>query len=89
MMTIVTRAVGAGALFLMTLSSEAYAVRQHRPAARMSCSEVRYYVAKYSASVAEMYARSHGASDAQIERARRCLASNEAVETGQRRSYTE
>lgn len=88
-MTIIMRAVGAGALFLMTLSSDAYAARQHRPAVRISCSEVRYYVAKYSAPVAEMYARSRGASDAQIDRARRCLASNEAVETGQRRSYTE
>jgi hypothetical protein len=89
MMAIFMRAVGAGALFLMTLSSDAYAVRQHQPAARISCSEVRYYVAKYTAPVAEMYARSHGANDAQIERARRCLASNEAVETGQRRSYAE
>ena len=85
----IMRAVAAAALFLMTLSSEAYAVRQHRPTGRISCSEIRYYVAKYSAPVAEMYARSHGASDAQIERARRCLASNEAVETGQRFSYTE
>ena len=89
MMTIIMRAVGAGALFLTTLSSDAYAARQHRPAARIPCSEVRYYVAKYSAPVAEMYARSHGASDAQIDRARRRLASNEAVETGQRRFYTE
>jgi hypothetical protein len=34
---------------------------------------VRYYVAKYSASAAEMWARSHGATDAEIEAARRCL----------------
>ena len=39
----------------------------------MSCSVVRFYVAKYSASAAEFYARSHGATDAQIEAARRCL----------------
>ena len=39
----------------------------------MSCSVVRFYVAKYSASAAESYARSHGATDAQIEAARRCL----------------
>ena len=89
MMTVSMRAVGASALFLMTVSSYAYAARQHRPGARISCSEVRYYVATYSAPVAEMYARSHGANDAQIERARRCLASNEAVETGHRRSYAE
>jgi hypothetical protein len=40
---------------------------------RMSCSVVRFYVARYSASAAESYARSHGATDAQIETARRCL----------------
>jgi len=66
------RAGGAAALFLI-LSCQAYAMRQHRPPPRISCSEVRYYVAKYSAPVAEMYARSRGATDAQIERARRCL----------------
>ena len=84
----IVRAVGAVALLLMPLSSEASAVRHHRPAGRISCTEVRYYVAKYSASMAEMYARSHGATDAQIERARRCLATNESVETEGRRSYT-
>jgi hypothetical protein len=40
---------------------------------RASCSVVRYYVAKYSAEAAEMYARSKGASEAEIEAARRCL----------------
>jgi hypothetical protein len=35
---------------------------------------VRFYVAKYSASTAEMWARSHGASESEIEAARRCLA---------------
>ena len=40
---------------------------------RMTCSAVRFYVAKYSAWAAESYARSHGASDAQIEAARHCL----------------
>jgi hypothetical protein len=39
----------------------------------MSCSVVRFYVAKYSAPAAEAYARNHGASDAQIEAARHCL----------------
>jgi hypothetical protein len=34
---------------------------------------VRYYVAQYSASAAEQWARSKGASDAEIEAARRCL----------------
>jgi hypothetical protein len=40
---------------------------------RASCSVVRYYVAKFSASAAESYARSKGASEAEIEAARRCL----------------
>jgi hypothetical protein len=40
---------------------------------RASCATVRYYVAKYSASAAEMWARSQGATDADIEAARRCL----------------
>ena len=85
----IVRAVGAVALLLVPLNSEASAMRHHRPTGRISCTEVRYYVAKYSAAVAEMYARSHGATDSQIERARRCLASNESVETEGRSSYTD
>jgi hypothetical protein len=40
---------------------------------RMSCSVVRFYVAKYSIGAAEAYARSKGATEAEIESARRCL----------------
>jgi hypothetical protein len=40
---------------------------------RMSCTIVRYYVALYSATAAEQYARSKGATDAEIEVARRCI----------------
>jgi hypothetical protein len=40
---------------------------------RASCSVVRYYVAKYSAPMAEAWARSKGATEAEIEAARRCL----------------
>jgi hypothetical protein len=52
---------------------------------RASCSVVRYYVAKYSASAAEAYARSAGASEAEIEAARRCLngAPSQPVRTAQ------
>jgi len=85
----ITRLVGAAAALLMTICCEAHAARHHRPAGRISCSEVRFYVAKYSAPVAEMYARSRGATDAQIERARRCLGSSEAAEIGQRSPYLE
>ncbi|HEU5401260.1 MAG TPA: hypothetical protein VFU86_07885 [Terriglobales bacterium] len=41
----------------------------------VSCAVVRFYVAKYSEVAAEKWARTHGASDAEIETARRCLHS--------------
>ena len=40
---------------------------------RVSCVDVRYYVAKYTVAAVEAYARGKGASDAEIEAARRCL----------------
>ncbi|MDA9436310.1 hypothetical protein [Bradyrhizobium sp. CCBAU 51627] len=46
---------------------------------RASCTVVRYYVAKYSAAAAETWARSHGATDAEIEAARRCIANTPAT----------
>lgn len=39
----------------------------------VSCAVVRFYVAKYSEAAAEKWARSHGASEAEIETARHCL----------------
>ena len=42
---------------------------------RASCSVVRFYVAKFSAAAAETWARSHGATEAEIEAARHCLNS--------------
>jgi hypothetical protein len=66
------RAVGAVALTL-SLSSGALAGNHPNMVQRVSCSVVRYYVNKYSASAAEMWARSHGATEGQIEAARRCL----------------
>jgi hypothetical protein len=41
----------------------------------VSCAVVRFYVAKYSEAAAEKWARSQGASSAEIETARRCLHS--------------
>ena len=41
--------------------------------AHASCAVVRYYVAKYTIAVAETWARSEGATDAEIETARHCL----------------
>jgi hypothetical protein len=66
------RGIGAFAL-TVSLSSGALAERQPGIMHRMSCAMVRVYVAKYSASTAEMWARSHGATEAQIEAARECL----------------
>lgn len=40
---------------------------------RASCTVVRFYVARYSASAAENWARSHGATEAEIEAARHCI----------------
>src|SRR5258708_18218183 len=42
---------------------------------RVSCSVVRFYVARFSASAPEMWARKHGATEAEIEAARNCLTS--------------
>lgn len=46
---------------------------------RASCTLVRYYVAKYSAAAAETWARSHGATEAEIETARRCITNMPAT----------
>jgi len=78
----VTRAIGAAALALFVVSSvtsNALAAG-HQPGIvhRVSCSMVRFYVARYSASAAEMWARSHGASEAEIAAARRCLVEEDA-----------
>ncbi len=58
-------------------SSAGVAGEQSGVLRRISCPVVRYYVAKYSASAAEQWARNKGASDAEIETARRCLRSDE------------
>jgi hypothetical protein len=51
---------------------------------RASCSVVRYYVAKYSAEMAEAWARSKGATEAEIATARHCLDSGSSrVRTAQ------
>jgi hypothetical protein len=51
------------------------ALSQTATAGVPSCAVVRFYVAKYSEAAAEKWARSHGAGDAEIETARRCLHS--------------
>ena len=68
------RGMSAIALTLSLSSSlSSGALAERGVVQRVSCAMVRVYVAKYSASTAEMWARSHGATDAQIEAARECL----------------
>lgn len=57
------------------LSSQAVAEEQPKAKlfVRASCTVVRYYVAKYTAPTAESWARSKGATEAEIETARHCL----------------
>ena len=66
------RGLFGGVLFLGAPGA-ALAGEQPGVLRRISCPVVRYYVAQYSASAAEQWARSKGASDAEIEAARRCL----------------
>jgi hypothetical protein len=49
------------------------ALSQTATAGVPSCAVVRFYVAKYSEGAAVTWARGHGASEAEIETARRCL----------------
>jgi hypothetical protein len=62
------------------LSSGASAGEPSQLLHRASCTVVRYYVAKYTAPAAEAWARSRGATEAEIEAARHCLQTN-AVQT--------
>ena len=65
---------GVFALGLLLASMDAASAEsQSNPLRRVSCVVVRLYVAKYSEPAAEAWARSHGATEAEIERARACL----------------
>ncbi|BBB99610.1 hypothetical protein BE61_50580 [Bradyrhizobium elkanii USDA 61] len=57
---------------LLTLAPDAMAGEQGGVLRRVSCTVVRYYVARYSAAAAESWARAHGATDAEIDVARHC-----------------
>jgi hypothetical protein len=61
-------------LLAIGLGSASTASAGEKLAHRASCIVVRYYVAQYSAPVAEAWARSKGATEAEIETARRCIA---------------
>jgi hypothetical protein len=64
---------GCVAAIWFGLVQSAQAAERSGLAHRASCAVVRFYVAKYSASAAEIWARGHGATEAEIEAARRCL----------------
>jgi hypothetical protein len=66
------RSIAALAL-LIAVSQGAAA--SDKPPHHFSCEVVRLYVAKYSAPAAEAWARNNGATDVEIETARRCLGS--------------
>lgn len=68
-----TRGVAAVVL-LIALGQGANAGDKPNVFHRASCVVVRYYVAKYSEGAAEAWARSQGATDAEVETARSCLA---------------
>ena len=73
---------------LFAFAPDAIAGEQPGLFRRASCSVVRYYVAKYSAAAAETWARSHGATDAEIEAARRCVANAPAQAPTQAKSQS-
>jgi hypothetical protein len=58
--------------FKISVSSAA-AAETRGPGRRASCALVRFYVARYTVAVAEAWARSKGATDAEIQSARTCI----------------
>lgn len=70
------RTLTAAVFVLIALPMPGKAKDQSGILHRVSCTVVRFYVAKYSASAAESWARDHGATEAEIEAARRCLANS-------------
>jgi len=74
--------MGLRALFIAAVligSSQVAQAGEHSVLRRVSCSVVRFYVAKYSIGAAEAWARSKGASEAEIESARRCLKGSPVI----------
>jgi hypothetical protein len=71
------RSIGAAAILsaavLSAWAPQANAAERLGVFHRASCAVVRFYVARYSAGAAEAWARSQGATEAEIETARHCL----------------
>jgi hypothetical protein len=69
---------GLAGIMLLGLTAQSVEANDKPPTLhRLSCALVRYYVARYSAGAAETWARSHGATDAEIDAARKCLPTGE------------
>ena len=62
--------------FWMLAAASQGVLASERPMQHVSCTTVRFYVAKYSLPAAENWARSQGATEADIETARHCLGSS-------------
>ena len=77
-----TVAIVAMSVGFMILASTAGAGDASGYVRRVSCTLVRYYVAKYSAPAAEAWARSKGATDAEINTARRCITPQHTAQVG-------
>ncbi len=60
----------------LLIAASQRAPASERPVHHFSCTLVRFYVAKYSLPAAESFARSHGATEVDIETARHCLGSS-------------
>lgn len=74
---------------LTALAPDALAGEQPGVFRRASCTVVRFYVAKYSAAAAEAWARSKGATEVEIEAARRCLTDAPATTQAHNRQPTQ
>jgi hypothetical protein len=61
------------AIAFLALGQTAGAAEKPGVLRRVSCTLVRFYVAKYSEGAAEAWARSKGATEAEIGSARKCL----------------
>ena len=67
------RSAAALALILLQMAGASAGERPAGLMHRVSCTLVRYYVGKYREGAAEAWARGKGATDSDIEAARRCL----------------
>jgi len=65
--------IAAALALSLVLGPGAFAAEKPGAFRRVSCAVVRFYVAKYSAPAAETWARSRGATEADIDAGRRCL----------------